>query len=75
VQTPAGRFEACYRLVFSANTGQEQDWFCPGVGRARREYHHNGTRLDEVWELKVVFIVRKENDEVVGILKSRQPGL
>jgi hypothetical protein len=55
VQTSAGRFEACYRLVFSANTGQEQDWFCPGIGRVRREYHHNGSRLDEVWELQAFY--------------------
>ncbi|MCL5952419.1 MAG: hypothetical protein M1132_11995 [Chloroflexi bacterium] len=52
LETPAGTFSGCYRLLFLSNPDDTTVWFCPGVGIARREYHHHGSVLNEVWELQ-----------------------
>lgn len=51
VQTLAGQFTHCYHLAYHANTGYTEVWFCPGIGVVRKEIHHNGSQLDEVWDL------------------------
>jgi len=52
VETPAGRLAGCYRLAFYTNPDHQLIWFCPGMGIVRREYHHHGSRYDEVWVLR-----------------------
>lgn len=52
VATLAGNFPDCYRLVFLTNPDDTTGWFCPGVGTVRREYHHHGSRDDDVWVLQ-----------------------
>lgn len=54
VQTPAngGRvWLGCLRLIFRTNPDVTTHWVCPGIGLVRYQYHHNGSRHDEVWEL------------------------
>jgi hypothetical protein len=50
-RTPAGTFLSCYRVVYRTNPDVTMRWYCPGVGLVRYQYHHNGTRHDETWEL------------------------
>ncbi len=51
VTTPSGTFDNCFRLMLLTNPDHTLVWFCPNLGIARREYHHHGSRIDEVWEL------------------------
>ncbi len=51
VKVPAGTFTGCYHLLLVTSPDDSHLWFCPGVGLARREYHHHGSLLDEGWEL------------------------
>lgn len=41
----------CFRLVFRTNPDVTIQWYCPGAGLVRYQYHHNGSLHDEVWEL------------------------
>ena len=41
----------CFRLVFRTNPDVTTQWYCPGVGLVRYQYHHNGSLHDEVGEL------------------------
>lgn len=41
----------CFRLVFRTNPDVTTQWYCPGVGLVRYQYHHHGSLHDEVWEL------------------------
>lgn len=52
VETTAGSFTDCHRLLFLTNPDDTTTWFCPGTGFVRHEYHHHGTRYDEVWTLR-----------------------
>jgi hypothetical protein len=51
VSVPAGKYAGCYRLSLRTTPDRIVSWFCPGVGIAKWEYHHNGSLQDEVWEL------------------------
>jgi hypothetical protein len=48
VSTPVGRFTDCFHLLFRTNPDDTHDWFCPGTGFVRREYHHHGSIGDIV---------------------------
>ncbi len=50
--TAAGKFDACYRLIYRTNPDHTNIWFCSGIGIAREEYHHHGSVLDDVWLLQ-----------------------
>lgn len=43
VETPAGRFTDCYRLIYSTLPDHQLRWVCRGVGLVAWEYHHHGT--------------------------------
>lgn len=48
---PAGHFEGCYIISMLTNPDDAHRWFCPGTGVVMYEYHHHGTRHDEIWTL------------------------
>lgn len=52
VGTEKGNLADCYRVVFRTNPDHTMVWYCPGVGPARREYHHHGSVFDQVWALR-----------------------
>jgi hypothetical protein len=51
VEVPAGHFKSCYRISMFTNPDTTHRWFCPGVGFVQYEYHHYGSRDDEIWQL------------------------
>ncbi len=56
VETTAGSFADCYQLLLLTNPDDTSAWFCPGIGFARHEYHHHGSRYDEVWTLRELHV-------------------
>ena len=51
ISVPAGSIENCYKAAMMTNPDTTVEWFCPGKGLARFEYHHHGSIVDQVWEL------------------------
>jgi hypothetical protein len=51
VQTPAGRFEHCYRMVDFYNSGGVRQWLCDGVGIVAQQYDHAGSQFGFKQEL------------------------
>lgn len=51
VETPAGRFTDCYRLIYTTLPDHLLRWVCRGVGLVAWEYHHHGTVEDYRAEL------------------------
>jgi hypothetical protein len=51
VNVPAGAFQKCFKAAMYTNPDTTFEWFCPGKGLARYEYHHHGSVDDEVWQL------------------------
>ncbi len=54
VTVPAGTFRNCFKIVHMTCPDEEAEWYYPGVGIVKYEYHHHGTIIDEVCELKAV---------------------
>lgn len=52
VTVPAGTFEDCYKIVYRTCPDETIEWFCPGVGIVKVKYHHHGTIINYVSELK-----------------------
>ena len=52
VTVPAGTFKHCFKVVFITAPDDTREWFCPGVGIVKIEYHHHGTILNWTIELK-----------------------
>lgn len=52
VTVPAGTFKNCFKVVSRTLPDDTQEWFCSGVGIVKIEYHHHGTILDWIIELK-----------------------
>jgi hypothetical protein len=44
-ETPAGKFDDCYQITESFNSGGTTRWFCNGVGVVAAKYDHAGTRF------------------------------
>jgi hypothetical protein len=51
VTVPAGHYENCFQLQLWTNPDHTINWFCPGTGIVRWEYHHHGTPDHRYWEL------------------------
>ena len=51
ITVPAGTFKSCFKIVFRTSSVETQEWFCPGVGIVKIEYHH-GTIDNWIIELK-----------------------
>jgi hypothetical protein len=52
ITVPAGTFKDCFKVVFRTLPDDTTEWFCLGVGIVKIEYHHHGTILDWIIELK-----------------------
>jgi len=50
VTVPAGSFK-CFRITFRTCPDDTIEWFCPGVGIVKIEYHHHGTITNYTSEL------------------------
>ena len=48
----AGVFKDCFKIVFRTLPDDTAEWFCPGVGIVKIEYHHHGTIDNWIIELK-----------------------
>ena len=44
-ETPAGKFDDCYQITESVNSGGTTRWFCNEVGVVAAKYDHAGTRF------------------------------
>jgi len=71
VETPAGKFDDCYRLAFYWLDAHQLAWFCPGTGVVRWETHHHGSRHDEVWELQEFH--RAASQTALGLVVEEYP--
>lgn len=52
ITVPAGTFKNCFKIVYNSLPDEIAEWFCPNVGIVRMEYHHHGTILNHISELK-----------------------
>lgn len=51
VEVPAGKFPECFWIIYRTRPDHTIEWFYPGVGVVKREYHHHGTLLNIVESL------------------------
>lgn len=51
VEVPAGKFPDCFWIIYRTRPDHTIEWFYPGVGVVKREYHHHGTVLNMVENL------------------------
>lgn len=51
VEVAAGKFPECYWIIYRTRPDHTIEWFYPGVGVVKREYHHHGTVLNIVENL------------------------
>lgn len=54
ITVPAGTFKNCFKIVHKTCPDEEAEWYYPGVGIVKYEYHHHGTITDETYELKKI---------------------
>ena len=54
ITVPAGTFKNCFKIVYETCPDDEAEWYCPGVGIVKYEYHHHGTITNERHELKEI---------------------
>jgi len=54
VTVQAGTFRNCFKIVHKTLPDEDAEWYCPGVGIVKYEYHHNGTITNETYELKQI---------------------
>ena len=54
VTVQAGTFRNCFKIVSKEICDKEVEWYCPGVGIIKYEYHHNGTITNKTYELKQI---------------------
>ena len=54
VTVPAGTFRNCFKIAHKTIPDEEIEWYYPGVGIVKYEYHHHGTITDEIYELKQI---------------------
>ena len=57
VTVPAGVFKNCFKIVYETCPDTSIEWYCPGTGIVKKEYHHHGTITNIKEELEK--IVRK----------------
>lgn len=48
VEVPAGKFPSCFWIIYRTRPDHTIEWFYPGVGVVKREYHHHSTILNTV---------------------------
>lgn len=58
VTVPAGTFEGCFKIVYDTCPDTSIEWYYPGVGIVKSEYHHHGTITDEISVLKKIVSAR-----------------
>ncbi|PIU42449.1 MAG: hypothetical protein COS99_00160 [Candidatus Omnitrophica bacterium CG07_land_8_20_14_0_80_42_15] len=51
VTVPAGTFKSCFKIIYDTCPDTNTEWYCPGVGIVKSEYHHHGTITNELVEL------------------------
>lgn len=56
VTVPAGTFKHCFKIVHKTLPDDEAEWYCPGVGIVKYEYHHHGTITNETYKLKKIVL-------------------
>ncbi|HTX90023.1 MAG TPA: hypothetical protein VMC09_02305 [Anaerolineales bacterium] len=57
LNTSAGDFKDCYRVVLDTNPDTSIRYFCNGVGFVAFEYHHHGSALDFRVDLTSYFLI------------------
>jgi hypothetical protein len=54
VVVPAGVFKNCFKIVYETCPDTSIEWYCPGTGIVKKEYHHHGTITNITEELEKI---------------------